>query len=267
MLHALLYVSGSMLPKQLQDIAVFERLSPGQIKRCSESRLKALLLYAYREIPYYHGVLAEAGVVSDEEVRLENFNRIPVLTRGTIMKENILGRGLVVNQEANRVYFNWLHGNSLYDPELIMLNTTISPSLRQRVFNQLCNRTYLSTDNPGQVVARINSLKPRSIWSDAEALGKVIGYAKNKPMHSPEFIAVISTVLAPELREDAEATFKCPVYHQYSSEETGPLVITYSPELNANYFPWSHCIETARGGLLVTTLTKPPLIRYKIEVS
>lgn len=48
--------------------------------------LKSLLLHAYKNVPYYHHIFEEVGVVSDDVVDLPKFDKIPILTKEIMRK-------------------------------------------------------------------------------------------------------------------------------------------------------------------------------------
>jgi phenylacetate-coenzyme A ligase PaaK-like adenylate-forming protein len=79
-IYALLYLSGSKIPHNLKEIKRLEKLSLKEKKQYQEEKLKKILFYAYKNVPYYKKVLGKAKVVKNGIVFLENFNKIPILT-------------------------------------------------------------------------------------------------------------------------------------------------------------------------------------------
>lgn len=55
--------------------------------KLQRDKLKSILLYSWKNVPYYNKVLEEADVVIGGKVYLENFNKIPILTK-KIIKNN-----------------------------------------------------------------------------------------------------------------------------------------------------------------------------------
>ncbi len=51
-----------------------------------EKHLKKLLLHAYKNVPYYHRIFDEIGLIIDGRVNLSKFNKIPILTKDIIRK-------------------------------------------------------------------------------------------------------------------------------------------------------------------------------------
>ena len=283
-LYRLLYATE--LPKRIEEVKRLEKLSAGQLKSYQDARLRRLLLYAYGKVPYYHRLLS--GVVNSS---LDNFTRIPVLTKEIIRMEwenlhsedykrasKIAGlsgftrnKGYCQDIIANRTYFSWLHGQD-GEPELYLLGSG-DAGFKEKAFNSLYNRTFLNASQTDDYSLRrfvrvINRLKPKSIWSDSETIVYLANHInKNKiRIHSPEFIVGVSESFSSGAMEHAGRIFNCPVYHQYWTRETGPLVIRYLNKHPLNYFPWSHYIEIIDGDTAVTVLTRydMPIIRYKI---
>lgn len=58
----------------------------GKLLKFQKNHLKNLLLHAYKNVPYYHRIFKEIGVVNDGTVDLSKFNEIPILTKEIIRK-------------------------------------------------------------------------------------------------------------------------------------------------------------------------------------
>ncbi len=63
LIHALLRLSGSDVPRRLRGIADLCARPPGEILRFQQQRLERLLQFAWQNVPYYREVLARAGAV------------------------------------------------------------------------------------------------------------------------------------------------------------------------------------------------------------
>src|SRR5690606_36959944 len=83
---ALLRAKGSAVPGELALLTRIER-DPTAIRALHEERLAALLEHAWRNTDYYREVLEAAGAVVNGRVRLERFDRIPLLTKEIIRRE------------------------------------------------------------------------------------------------------------------------------------------------------------------------------------
>lgn len=52
-----------------------------ELKKLQEEKLEKILLYSYNHIPYYKEILPECGVIQNGVVHLDNFSKIPILTK------------------------------------------------------------------------------------------------------------------------------------------------------------------------------------------
>ena len=86
-IYALLYISGSKIPKYLKEIKRIEKFPAEKIMEYQNEKLKKLLLHSYKNVPYYQKVLTKAGVIENGIVKLENYSKIPILTKEIIRKE------------------------------------------------------------------------------------------------------------------------------------------------------------------------------------
>ncbi len=305
-IYALLYLSRSRIPQNLKEIRKVEKLSAEEIKKYQEAKLKKLLLYAYNNVPYYHKVLSEAKVVENGKVNLNNFNKIPILTKEIIRKE---GKNLYSKEKRKGVYENtsggstgepvrflqdkyyddWNIATKLYffneffnkemgEPEINLWGSDRdveknSLSKKERIINFLYNRKFLNAFKVdgaklNSFVKEINDFRPNSMWVYVESmdiLSKHIEESKSK-IHKPSFIISTAGTLYPEIRENAEKTFNCPVYNQYGSREVGGIAIECTNKNGLHEFPWSNKIELVKEKIVITGLNNfsMPLIRYEI---
>lgn len=66
-----------------------------KLSEFQEKYLKKLLLYAYKNVIYYHRIFDEIGLINDGRVDLSKFNKIPILTKDIIRKnqEKLVSKG------------------------------------------------------------------------------------------------------------------------------------------------------------------------------
>ncbi|ODS35023.1 hypothetical protein BEH94_03715 [Candidatus Altiarchaeales archaeon WOR_SM1_SCG] len=283
LIFAGLYLTGSKIPAYLKEIERIEKLPPEEIKKYQDEKLKKILLHAYNNVPYYHKVLPNAGVIRNGKVNLENFNRIPILTKDIIREEgkNLYSRDYKKRKPyentsggstgepvkfiqdkmywqmniANKLYFNRLLGKDIGEKEInlwgserdIFRNTL---SLKEKITNFLYNRAFLNAYKMDNIklknfVSEINKVKPVSMWVYVEAIEIIAGFIEdnNLKTYSPEFIIVTAGTLFPEIREKVEKVFNCPVYNQYGSREVGPIAIECKYKQGLHCFPWSQKLE------------------------
>ena len=110
---AALHLSGSKIPLILKEIDRVSLMSREEIIKYQEEMLKLLLLHAYQKVPYYHRILPESGVISDGDIHLENFSKIPLLTKDIIRKE---GKNLYSSDYLHRKPYENTSGGSTGEP-------------------------------------------------------------------------------------------------------------------------------------------------------
>lgn len=305
-IYSLLYLTGSKIPQNLKEIKRVGKFSEKEKKEYQEEKLKKLLLYSSKNVPYYKKVLTEVGVVKNNEVFLENFHKISLLTKEIIRKEksNLYSKekrkGVYENTSGgstgepvrflqDRYYDDWNIANKLYffndffGKEIGQADVNLwgserdiyknSLSLKERIINSIYNRTFLnafkvSEEDLFHFVDSINKNKPVSMWVYVESIDSLANFIKEKKLkiHSPKFIISTAGTLYPEIRENVEKVFQCPVYNQYGSREVGVMAIECELQKGLHEFFWMNFIEIIDSDIYVTTLNNlaMPLIRYKI---
>lgn len=112
-IFSLLYLSGSKIPQNLNLIKKLDKLSLEEKKKYQDEKLKKILLHAYNNVPYYSRILSQAGVIKDNQVFLENFKNIPLLTKEIIRKE---GENLYSKDYKSRKFYENTSGGSTGEP-------------------------------------------------------------------------------------------------------------------------------------------------------
>ena len=221
-IFALLYLSGSKIPRNLKIIQKLAKSSKREIKKYQEEKLKKILLHAYKNVPYYHQVLAESGVITKSgKVDLKKFFNIPTLTKDIIRKEGknlhssdykrrghykntsggSTGEPVVfiqdkeyedVNVIANKIYFNRMLGKEPGEREINLWGSDRdikrnSQGFKNDLINILYNRRFLnafelSDKKLDHFIKIINAFKPISIWSYVESLDEISKYVEEKNM-------------------------------------------------------------------------------------
>ena len=187
-----------------------------------EKHIKDLLLHAYKNVPYYHRIFEEIGVVNDGAVALSDFDKIPILTK-EIMREH--HEELISNDYMTRKwYYNssggstgeptrfiqdayydkWINATSkYYFRDLLGVDVTnfkrviLTGSerdlftggigLKAKVGNWLTNTVLLNSfrmteEDMKHYIKSINSYKPELIKGYAGSLYELCRYAERKDM-------------------------------------------------------------------------------------
>lgn len=247
--------------RNFKFLKMIENETPEALNQRQEEKLIHLLKHSYINVPYYHKILDEAGVVKDGIVYLENFQNIPLLTKSIIRRE---GENLYSNDYKKRSWYpnssggstgepvcfiqdldykDWVFaGAFLYnswggmdvgEPELKLWGSErdimkgrykLYTKLEQWIFNTgILNAYKMSQEDMRKHIIRWNKIKPKQITAYTDSMYKLSRFVETEQicLHSPASIFCTTANLLPEAREHIERTFSCKVFNQYGSREVG----------------------------------------------
>lgn len=281
-IYSLLYLSGSKIPKNLKEIKKLDSFSLEEKKTYQQDKLKKLLLYAYNNTIYYNRVLKEAGVIKNNEVFLENFDKIPILTKDIIRKE---GKNLYSKEKRKGVYENTSGGSTgepvrflqdkyynesniatkifLFkklgkdvgereiklwgsDRDIIKGNLTIKDRLTNFLYHRRFFNCYnFSVDDMHNLVSLNNTFKPAIYWAYVDSMSEFSKYIIDNKIQlvSPKFIITTIGPLFHDNRQIIKKAFKCKVYNQYGSREMGIISAENSDYDEMDIFFWRNAVE------------------------
>jgi phenylacetate-CoA ligase len=282
LIYSLLYLSGSKIPKRLKSIAFLDQLSLEKKLAYQKSKLEQLLIHAQHNVPYYHEVLRDTGVVVGGEVNLEKFSSIPILTKEIIRKEasNLYSRdykkrrpyhnssagstGVPVKFIQDQYYSDWNIANKIYykkqveqeigDKELRIWGSfdeffsgSDKWSLRARnwLYNRLeLNSLKMSGKDLLNVFSKWNKFQPCWVEAYSNSLYEVSKVALNSniKLASPKGVLTTGGNLYPEMKKAVEDAFCCKVFNRYGSREVGDVACSKGE--NKLYLSlWNHYVE------------------------
>lgn len=264
-IYLLLNLSGSKVLKNLKEIEEVSSFSVEEKEKYQKDKLKNILLHAYNNVPYYKKILAQAAVVINGEVYLENFSRIPVLTKDIIRKEGInlystdykqrkpyentsggsTGEPVKFIQDkeydawniASKIFFFRKLGKDegekeikLWGSDRDIIKGNLTP--KDRFINFLYNRKFFncynfSDQDMANLVKLHNTFKPCMYWAYVDGIFEFSKYVlKNKiQLFSPKFIVTTIGPLHEYNRKVIQDAFGCKVYNQYGSREMGIISV------------------------------------------
>jgi len=279
----LLYITGSKIPRNLKTIRRLAKSSREEINRYQHNKLKQLLIYAHNNVPYYSRILKESYVVRDNHVFMENFYKIPVLTKDIIRKEgsNLYSKkklsGVYENTSGgstgepvrflqDRQYYDWNVATKLYFKKTLGQQDLGDHEFRlwgsradilegrektiTRWRNWLYNRRELNTyhiqpEKLIQFVTTLKVVKPQWIEAYAESAYEISRYLINQNIKIQGLRGILTSAgtLYPEMRETIEKGFQCPVYNRYGSREVGDMAFSCEKNEALHLCPWNHFFE------------------------
>lgn len=281
-IYLLLTLSGSNVLKNLKEIEKINLLSLEDKQEYQKNKLKVLLLHAYNNVPYYHKVLSEVGVVINNEIYLENFHKIPILTKDIIRRE---GTNLYSSDYKTRKFYENTSGGStgqpvkfiqdkeydswniaskifffrkfgkdegakeikLWGSDRDIIKGNLTP--KDRLVNFLYNRKFFncynfSEKNMDELAKLHNTFKPCTYWAYVDGIFEFSKYIlKNKiKLFTPKFIVTTIGPLHEYNRQVIQEAFGCKVYNQYGSREMGVISIE-NKNKEMDIFFWRHVVE------------------------
>ena len=196
--------------------------SKDSLLQFQETHLKKLILHAYKNVPYYHRIFKEIGMVNDGTVDLSKFNKIPILTKETMREhhQELISKDYTTRKwyynssggstgEPTRfiqddVYIKWGNATSYYWYKDILgvdepgVKKTIlwgserdlfegGMGWKTRIAKWLTNTVFLNSfkmteEDMGNYIKTINAYKPDLIRGYAGSLYELCRYAERENM-------------------------------------------------------------------------------------
>ncbi len=243
----------------LRELAETERLSEGDLRALQLARLRELLEYARREVPYYRRCFDKAKIQPAELKSLRDFASIPYLD-----KETIRARGEELRPEARRAGVQRMStGGSTGTPVAVYVDREraaftdaarmraqswfgIVPGAREIALwgspielgrqdrlrgmrDRLINSRFLAAFNMGEremadYAATIRRYRPEKMYGYASAFYLLAEYLRGRSWAPPAELKVIFVTAEPlyDFQRDAvERVFGCAVAVEYGARDAG----------------------------------------------
>ncbi|MBU0707876.1 phenylacetate--CoA ligase family protein [Patescibacteria group bacterium] len=282
-INTLLKVTGSTVPAKVDFIKSIEYLPREQIELIQKKNLKKLLLHAGKNCPYYTKVLSESGVIQNDQVRLDNFNQIPFLTKDIIRKEfnNIVSKKTVAKKTwtdtsggstgvpvkllkdnffwdmgiASHIFYNHMIGKKIGEKEIKLWGSerdtltgkeTLSFRLKNWLYNRKLLNSFRMTDSDmHKFVEAFNTIKPKSVWCYIESIYELARFVKTNSLtaHPPEAIIATAGTITEPVKQLVEEVFQTKVYNQYGSREVGCVAAECVKQEGLHIFEFSQMLE------------------------
>ena len=287
-IDALLLLRGSRIPALVREMLRWQFLPREQLQRMQECRLADLLLYAYHNVPYYREVLPSAGVICADEVVLDAFGDVPLLTKdimraqGDRLRSTATGlRGVKPNTSggstgepvtilqdhryhdyriATKIYYKSFFGLyagsnelRLWGSERDILEGQERPSIRLRdwLYNRLDFNTFRTTrDDLHGLVELWNRRKPEWVEAYVQSACEFAEYVREEDVevHRPRAVVVSAGTLYPQMRRLLHEVLRCPILNRYGSREVGDMAINCDQTERLHVNVWSHHLEVLNDG-------------------
>lgn len=295
----LLYLFQSVI-----DVHISACLPAGLQRRLSEKRLIRSIRHAYEQVPFYRRKYDEAGVDINTIRTADDIKRLPFVTKDEIREnfpERIVARG-VNREECHYSATTGSTGRSLpfiftkktfafYIATGVRMYTMIGyrpwhrmtyikyTDLHYPPLGPFFQTTHIKSTIPvEEQIAQLKESRPDLIIGYASLVYEVARRATPEDLKliRPKFIGINSELSTQDQRNFISETFGCPVYDEYSTEETW-MVASQCRRHNYHIFTdnvWVEFIDSQgqevkpgeMGEMVLTTTRSPamPFIRYRI---
>jgi phenylacetate-CoA ligase len=246
-------------------------------------KLEALLSHAYRHVPYYSKILSDASVIDNGKVRLDNFQKIPLLDKKTLrsnfpqlISEDAAQRGIYENSSGgstgepikliqDEFYFAWKTamkfifdrwtGYSFAEKKFILWGSQrdvathsldARKKLRRWLDNEIWLNAYLLNDRlMASYIGLIEQHRPSQILGYSDSLLQIAKFVIGKRISVTAPRAIISTAgpLTASGRKTIEEAFKCPVFNRYGSREAGDIACECGNKIGLHVSVPTHFVE------------------------
>lgn len=306
LIKALLKITGSKIINNLNEIKRIENFNKEQIKEYQDEKLKKILLHAYKNVPYYTKVLVKSKVIVNGEVHLENFNKIPILTKDIMRKEgnNLYSKDYQTRKPfentsggstgepvrfiqdknfyewmvATKLYYFHMAGKELGEKELKLwgserdiLEGTIG--IKDKLMNFLYNRRFLNSfrmtqENMKEYLEEINRFKPIVIWAYVDSIFELAKYIEenNLKVYSPRAIISAAGNLTNDIRAEIERVFGCKVFNAYGTREVGDIASEKEPKKGLIIYDWFQYLEVIKSKIIITNLENYSMPFIRYEI-
>ncbi|MDY6933080.1 MAG: hypothetical protein SVZ03_02505 [Spirochaetota bacterium] len=274
-----------------------------QLKK-AEKRVIQSIHCAYEMVPYYRKKYDEAGVDINSISSLEDLKRIPFITKEEILEqypEGIVAMGV----DLKRCHYSATTGSTGRSLPFIFNTSTyafyLATSLRvytmigYRPWHKIAYIKYTAVERMNfgpffravhipsilpvkDQIRRIRKERPDLLEGYASIILEIARTATHEELKDirPKFISVNSEMSTQEERDFISQIFGCPVYDEYSTEETW-MIASQCHKKNYHIFTDNVWVEFLNsngdqvapgeaGEMVLTTLQSPamPFIRYRI---
>ena len=230
------------------------------LKDEQDASLRKLVSFAYENVPYYHKLFKELDLKPDDVKKVEDLQKLPVLTKEIIKRNWDDLRPMNLNsiryvdkatggstgtpleyrmsKRDQRMsvclqYRGWSYaGYHLSDRVVFMGGSSLMPgaksSAKKRMHEILKNIRMLSSFDMSEAAMEdyareINESAPKYLFGYASSIYHFSSWLEKngKGIHRPEGIFTTAEKLFPKARKTIEETFMCPVYDTYGLNDGG----------------------------------------------
>jgi phenylacetate-CoA ligase len=296
MLNKILFIGAHQLGN-INFYSTFKKVLKSQwmpyeeLKKDQELQLRKLVFFSYHNVPYYHRLFKNLNIQPDNIKKIEDLEKLPVLTKDIILKNyddfkpvNLNHIGYSVHSTGGStgtplkyrvstkdrfiggamLYRGWSYGGyELGDKMIFLAGSSLDVGAKSYIVTKsheiARNLKKLSSFDMSEVEMKnyfniINSFKPLFFRGYPSAFNLFAKYVEenNLSIQKPNAIFTTSERLYPQMRKNIENAFDCPVY-----DNTERSIMEIADEEGSQ-------LEKGVGNILATSLNNysMPFIRY-----
>ncbi len=257
---------GIKFRRTVNEIKKNEFMSPDEIETFQVSKIKDLLQYCEKDIPYYRRLFRIEGITSSDIKNLSDFKKIPILNKREIREngQDLIYRGIAllktkgstsgtsgspitIHQNLNAVIreqaFVWRQlqwaGHKQGDKSVWLRGDVIAPISQKvppfwrfnRVDNMLMMSSYhLSEASAPKYIEALESFNPKLIQAYPSSIGFLAQYLENRNQEyrgtNLKAIVTSSETLTDYHREIISQRMGCRIFDWYGGFERVILILT-----------------------------------------
>jgi phenylacetate-CoA ligase len=263
-------------------------LSPGDVKKLQEAKLRALVQHAYRHVPYYREQMDNLGLSPEHICSLEDLSKLPLLSKQAV-RENLYFNLLSDNHDKRRIIrvstsgstgepftcfadqhqleIRWAStmrsmewtGYRFGDRQARLWHQTIGMSrwqvIREKIDAFLCRRLFIpafemSDESIDAFVKKLTRYKPVFIDGYAESFNFLASYLKGAELKGlkPKAIMSSAQILPEQSRKVVEGAFGCKVFDKYGSREFSGIAYECEAHQGHHVVAESYIVEILKDG-------------------
>jgi len=251
---------GTKMLKYLKELEETQWWSPAQLGELQNEKLQALIRHAYRNVPYYHRVFEERGLLDKDIQTIADLQKLPVLTKD-IVRSNFsqlvakdfkqgkpyltatggsTGEPLKFYIDMQVTSITWAGmfrgwewaGYKLGDKRVTLAGSSLVPDKSPSLLNRLrwlaernlpFSAVHMDEERMASYARKITSYKPKFLRGYPSAIYVFANYLKKAGINTirPEAVFTTAEMLLPQHREVIERQFECRVFDHYGSYDGG----------------------------------------------
>ena len=288
-IRLILKLQGHDLFKYFDEYYAEQYLPMDKLKEIQATKLEKILLYSYNNVPYYTDALDQAKVVVNGKIDLDNFSKMPILTKNIIREcfedlkcKDLDKRNWYLNTSGGSTgepvkfiqdnrswdsgmgiswFFSTFAGKCPGDKEIKLWGSErdilkgsigFTAKLKNLVFNRiLLNSFKMSEEDMMHYVEIINKSEPMLIEAYVQSIYELAKFIKNNKLeaYSPNGIVTSAGTLYTEQQKLIEEVFRTKVYNRYGSREVGGMACACEKDEGLHVNIFCHYIEILDGNM------------------